>query len=504
MVSTLTSSGRYLHLVLFVFTLTTKGNGFEVHINTDTPAVEFGGSLNVNCRTTCLNPDINMELKPGLNKYCNEVNNSNTCQFPAVMRWDLPMVCSVLCKSENNTTVENKTVIIVYNRDLVIAPHPKVMEINKTYQLNCTGPRVYPNNKLHLKWLRGSKVVKSVHPTEQKFPDDVTPVVNILNLNASMAEDGQVYTCLAELDLDTNTIKEIESSSVTLQTYSFPKPPRILNRKPIEVNEEATLECEVQNVYPAEKLTVTWFHNEEELKPVTKTSSSHDIWATTTWTPQDTGLTEFTCRAEFEDYPLNLTRSANISIEVYVFSEPVIQASLTIIDGKPVNITCSVFNVSGELQLTLKNGNMSLPSESSSTEHTIYHTLHPKMEMNGQQLTCVAKLTLQNHSEPIVKQQNITLNVQSEESSWVIIIIFSIVGAIIIIIIMAIICYCRIDRARKTGEYNVLNPTPSRNQEIPRVNEPLDIFPLQEVISNGNDNNSQTGPNNNSCITPVS
>ncbi|XP_055520210.1 uncharacterized protein LOC129714544 isoform X2 [Leucoraja erinacea] len=375
-------------------TPTAKGNGFEVQINTDTPAVEIEGSLNVTCRTTCLDPIISMELKPGLNKYCNNVNNSITCQIPTVKRWDLPMVCSVLCKSVSNTPVENKTVIIVYNRDLVIAPHPKAMEINKTYQLNCTGPRVYPNTKLHLKWLRGSKVVKSVNPTEQKFPEDVTPVVNILNLNASMAEDGQVYTCLAELDLVTNTTKEIESSSVTLQTYFF--------------------------------------------------------------------------------------------------SEPVIQASLTIIDGKPVNITCSVFNVSGELQLTLKNGNMSLPSESSSTEHTIYHTLHPKMEMNGQQLTCVAKLTLQNHPEPIVKQQNITLNVQSEESSWVIIIVgFSIVGAIIIII-MAIICYCRIDGARKTGEYNVLNPTPSRNQEIPRVNESLDIFPLQEVISNGNDNNSQT------------
>ncbi|XP_032906848.1 intercellular adhesion molecule 5-like isoform X1 [Amblyraja radiata] len=423
---------------------------------------------------------MDMELKPGLIEYCNKVNNSITCQFPIVKKWDLPMICSVTCKSENNILKEDTKEIIVYNRDLVIAPHPEVMEINKTYQLHCTGPRVYPNNKLHLKWLRGNKVVKSVNPTEPaKFPDNVTLLVNILNLNASKADDGQVYTCLAELDLDTNTTKEIKSSSVTLQTYSFPKPPRILNRKPIEVNEEATLECEVQNVYPAEKLTVTWFHNEEELKSVTKTSASHDIWATT-WTPQDTGLTELTCRADFEDYPLNLTRSANISIEVYVFSEPVIQASLTIVEGKPVNITCSVFNVSGELQLTLKNGNTSLPSESSSTEHTIYHTLHPKMELNGQQLTCEAKLTLQNHSEPIVKQQNITLNVQSEETSWAIIMGFSIVGAIIII--MAVICCCLIDRARKTGEHNVLNPTPSKHQEIPRVNEPLDTIPLQEVI----------------------
>ncbi|XP_078285646.1 intercellular adhesion molecule 1-like [Rhinoraja longicauda] len=505
MVATLTTSGRHrhrhLHLVLLVFTLTTKGNGFEVVIETDTPSVEFGGSLNVTCRTTCSNYTMEIELKPGLNYSMINNNNSITYQFPTVEKWDLPIPCMVTCLSENDTLNDDKKVIIVYNRDLAIAPHPEVMEINKTYQLNCTGPRVYPNNKLNLTWRRGDKVVKWVGKDKVgKIPEEVPPLVNTLDIIASMTDNGKVYKCSAELDIDSNTTKTIESSAFTLQTYSFPEPPRILNGKPIEVNEEVTLECDVQNVFPAEKLNVTWFHNEEELKTVTKKLSSHHIQANTTWTPQDTGLTEFTCRADL-DYPINLTRSHNISIEVYVFSEPVIQAPNKIVVGNPVNITCSVFNASGVLQLTLKNGNEILANESSSAELTIYHTVHPKAEMNGRHLTCVAELTLRHHSEPIVKQQITTLNVQSEESTRIIIGIVIIITAIIVAAIIITIIY-QFVRAQKTGAYNVLNPTSSINNEIPRVNEPRDSFALQEAISNNNGNNSQTGLNNKSCITP--
>ncbi|XP_072924145.1 intercellular adhesion molecule 1-like [Hemitrygon akajei] len=219
-----------------------------------------------------------------------------------------------------------------------------------------------------------------------------------------------VYTCLAELNLDSNSTNWIANASVTLQTYSFPDPPRILGRDVVEVNQEVTLTCEVPNVYPAAKMRVRLFWSGEQQNSVTNRSDATTVRATTTWTPRETGLTEVSCTADFEDYPSIPPKIDSISIEVYIFSNPEIHI-LTTTEGIPVNITCSVFNVSGELQLRLKKGSEILVSRSASTGLTIYHTVNPRAKLNGQQFTCEAELTRHHHSNTIVKRQSTALAV---------------------------------------------------------------------------------------------
>ncbi|XP_072925488.1 sialic acid-binding Ig-like lectin 10 [Hemitrygon akajei] len=114
--------------------------------------------------------------------------------------------------------------------------------------------------------------------------------------------------------------------------------------------------------------------------------------------------------ADFEDYPSVSSKNDSITIDMYVFSNPEIHIPITI-EGIPVNITCSVFNVSGELQLRLKKGSEVLVSRSASTGLTIYHTENPRAKLNGQQFTCEAELTLHHHSNTIVKQQSTALAV---------------------------------------------------------------------------------------------
>uniref|UniRef100_UPI00398F59F4 hemicentin-1-like isoform X6 n=1 Tax=Pristiophorus japonicus TaxID=55135 RepID=UPI00398F59F4 len=424
----LTSPHGYVYCFIFTLRITTNVAGFEVSIDTNPPAVEFGDSLEANCSTTCADPEplIMVEYKPGIYSIKQSGSKWKADFFPSIESWDISVPCSVICNAVNNKLKEKKKVVIVYNRELNITSPPEVLEINKTYSLECTGPRVYPNNKLILTWLRGSEIVQSNSTGKLGLPDEDNRLRNVFSFTASTSDDRQEYTCLAEVDLGSNTTKPIANSSVTLQTYYFPDPPRILDQGPIEVKQEVTLTCEVPNVYPAEKMRVRWSQQGGELNSVT-TTNSNTVQATTVWVPQEIGLMEVVCTADFEEYPSVPAKNDSVYIAVYAFSAPEIQVPSTF-ERNLVNITCSVFNVSGELELRLKNRTDILVNESSNTGLTIYHPVDAQAKLDGQQYICEAELKLHSKTTPIVKQQNATLRVlyapieapvSKEQEDWI-------------------------------------------------------------------------------------
>ncbi|XP_059846848.1 vascular cell adhesion protein 1-like [Hypanus sabinus] len=401
---------RSIYLFALLFVVTGKLNGFEVSVKTNPPAVEFGHSLEVTCSTTCNNSKIFVEYKPGINPNRTHGDKWFTDQFPSVQQWDFSAPCTVICQYPGKQPMkEVKQVVPVYNRNLSIAPPPEVLEVNKPYQLECTGPKVYPQNRLVLTWLRGSETVQRNSTEDPGLPED-GPLKNVLNFTPSISDNGMVYTCLADLNLDSNSTKWIANASVTLQTYSFPEHPKIFNSNQVELNQQVQLTCKIPNVYPAEKMRVMWTKDGTKWKSDTKVSDHSTVWATIPWTPNETGLTQFNCTADFEDYPSIPSKMDSVVIEAYVFSNPEIHIPITTKDI-PVNITCSVLDVSGELQLSLKKGSEILVSRSASTGLTIYHTVNPRAELNGQQFTCEAELTFHHHSNTIVKGQSTALTV---------------------------------------------------------------------------------------------
>ncbi|XP_078387452.1 intercellular adhesion molecule 2-like [Cetorhinus maximus] len=204
---------------VLAFWIQTVVTGFEVSININPPAVEFGDSLQVNCTTTCTEPKFEVEYKPGVNPNRTKSRHWSTDYFPSVQEWDFTVPCMVTCGSDPLREKEKKKVVTVYNREINITPPPEMLVVNRTYSLECTGPRVYPNNKLILTWLRGGEIVQSNCTKETGFPDDDKRLRNVFSFTASMSDDGQEYTCLAEVELDSNTTKPIANSSVTLQTH---------------------------------------------------------------------------------------------------------------------------------------------------------------------------------------------------------------------------------------------------------------------------------------------
>ncbi|XP_067829028.1 intercellular adhesion molecule 2-like isoform X3 [Heptranchias perlo] len=244
---------------VLAFWIQTNVAGFEVWINTNPPAVEFGDSLEVNCSTTCADPSMTVEYKPGIHPNRTNSRDWITDRFPSIQNWDLVVPCSIICLSDNNKLKEEKKVVTVYNRELKITSPPEVLKVNKTYSLECIGPRVYPKNKLILTWLRGSEIVQRVSTGEKGSPDEDKRLWNVFNLTASGSDDGQEYTCLAEVDLGSNTTKPITNSSVTLQTYYKPQNTSIsVNNKtvsgsPIHVSkgDEVTMTCDTNGNPPA-------------------------------------------------------------------------------------------------------------------------------------------------------------------------------------------------------------------------------------------------------------
>ncbi|XP_059495784.1 intercellular adhesion molecule 1-like isoform X1 [Stegostoma tigrinum] len=398
--------------VLAFWIQTATVTGFEVSIDVTPPAVEFGDSIEMNCSTTCQKPSMNVEYKPGVNPTRTNSSTWYNDYFQSVQNWDFTLACSVMCKLDNFQLKEKKMSVTVYNREINIISLPEVLEVNRRYSLQCIGPRVYPNNKLILTWIRGSEIVQRNSAENQGLPDEDNRLRNVFNFTASLSDDGQEYTCLAEVDLGSNTTMSITNSSVTLQTYSFMDQPRILDKRPKEVKQEVILTCEVSDVYPVEKMRVRWFQDGEELNSVTTRPNSNTVQSTAAWTPQETGLIEVVCMADFEKYPSVPSKNHTVFIEVYVFSSPEIQIP-TSHEGNLVNITCHVLNVSGDLELRLKKENDILAKGSSSTGLTISHTVQAQAKLDGQQFICEAELKLQDQSitSPVIKQQVGTLHV---------------------------------------------------------------------------------------------
>ncbi|XP_072420549.1 intercellular adhesion molecule 5-like isoform X1 [Chiloscyllium punctatum] len=403
------------HGLLQFFTVTSYVTinvaGIDIWIDVTPQVLEFGDSLKANCSTSCVDSNllIVLEYKSGLSPQRKRERTWISDFFPNVTAWDFSVPCVVSCKNEHNSA---KKVVPVYNREISIAVLPEVLEINRTYRLECIGPRVYPNNKLILTWLRGSEIVQRNFTSEPGLPDEDKRFRNVFNFVASRSDDGQEYTCLAEVDLGSNTTKSITNSSVTLQTYAFMDQPRILDKRPKEVKQEVTLTCEVSNVYPAEKMRVRWFQDGVELNSETTRPNSNTVRITAALTPQESGLMEIVCMADFEKYPSIPSKNTSAFIEVYAFSSPEIQVP-TSQEGNLVNITCHVLNVSGDLELRLKKGNDILVNGSSSTGLTISHTVEAQAKLDGQQYICEAELKLQDQSmtSPVIKQQVGTLRV---------------------------------------------------------------------------------------------
>ncbi|GCC19180.1 hypothetical protein chiPu_0018251 [Chiloscyllium punctatum] len=108
------SSVEGIYFSVLILSITATGIEFEVSINVNPPAVEFGGSVGMNCSTTCPKPTINMEHKAGVNFIRTKGITWYHDYFPSVQKWDLTPACSVKCLDPQPKDV--KEYVTVYSK----------------------------------------------------------------------------------------------------------------------------------------------------------------------------------------------------------------------------------------------------------------------------------------------------------------------------------------------------------------------------------------------------
>lgn len=82
---------------------------------------------------------------------------------------------------------------------------------------------------------------------------------------------------------------------------AFPSAPVIRGQDHLRLGAESTLTCEVSDVYPAERLTLTWLRGDAELQSIMGDSASSSVRSEHRFVPvkQDSGE-NITCRAELD------------------------------------------------------------------------------------------------------------------------------------------------------------------------------------------------------------
>eukprot|EP00062_Callorhinchus_milii_P021058 gi/632977374/ref/XP_007905308.1/ PREDICTED: vascular cell adhesion protein 1-like isoform X2 [Callorhinchus milii] len=318
--------------LISVWSLPANGTEFNTWIDLSSQAVEFGEFVKINCSTTCGRPEpfIQFELKE---KPKNIIGGPTwkAFSYSSVQFWDNPIICLVTCGSNASFT---SLVLPVYNRELNITQPSGVLQEKKQYSLECTGPRVYPKDRLILKWLKGDEILHTAFTNVPGMPDEDNRLRNVLNITANKSDDGQNYTCVAEIILESNNTMQIQTSSVTLQVNYAPTVGINKASEDWVEGKPQTVSCDVTGS-PAPRLTWT-----KDGKPLSRERTLH----IQSVHMDDAGL--YTCTATNKygstNYSLNVTimykpRNTTISINK---TKRTPESPIQINNGDNVTLTC--------------------------------------------------------------------------------------------------------------------------------------------------------------------
>uniref|UniRef100_A0A670YAZ6 Intercellular adhesion molecule N-terminal domain-containing protein n=1 Tax=Pseudonaja textilis TaxID=8673 RepID=A0A670YAZ6_PSETE len=188
---------------------------YYVEIWPPNPVVKFGGSLDLNCTSTCEN----IGIESAYTKVPIE-NGSNWKAFRLsnVDYWAASPMCYADCKTGQKKSP--KANIIVYKTpDHVKLDTVPKMEVGKQYNLTCRVSGVAPIWNLSVTLLKGEEqlLVKTFEDYSDPKTNDV--VVNHL-ITALQHDHHKTVTCQTSLDLNpTGPLLKNTSHNITLESF---------------------------------------------------------------------------------------------------------------------------------------------------------------------------------------------------------------------------------------------------------------------------------------------
>uniref|UniRef100_A0A8C3H9X1 Intercellular adhesion molecule N-terminal domain-containing protein n=1 Tax=Chrysemys picta bellii TaxID=8478 RepID=A0A8C3H9X1_CHRPI len=209
-----------------VFAVSGAAQGsFEVSVSPEAAVVEHGGSVWINCSTTCRDPGASGGLETSLIK-TDRKNGSSWVAFRLlnIKEWASSPQCYFTCNGNIKLVTANISAYRAPER-VVLEPLPE-MELGQAYNMTCWVLNVAPVTHLTVTLRRGGETLhtETFQSHTGTGPDNVTVITEI---TPQRRDHGQEITCHAALDLTPHGSHfENSSSAVELKVYGeFPHAP---------------------------------------------------------------------------------------------------------------------------------------------------------------------------------------------------------------------------------------------------------------------------------------
>ncbi|XP_065275148.1 intercellular adhesion molecule 5-like [Emys orbicularis] len=387
------SPGGSLAWLLLLLVVPGAAQGlFEVSVSPEAAVVGHGGSVWINCSTTCRDPGARGGIETSLTK-TDSKNGSRWAAFllTNITEWASTLKCFFICGGNTTVAYANISAYQVPER-VVLEPLPE-MELGRAYNLKCRVLNVAPVTHLTLTLRQGGRTLhtETFQNRTGTGPDNVTVTHKI---TPQRQDHGQEITCHTALDLTPHgQLFQNSSPAVELRVFDLQEEPRLQISQYIEVDTRATARCGVAGVFPAAGEARFNLSFGGESLNFTVTTSGDTATAQGEVRSPSPGQHQLTCTVSVGP----VCRSAGQSVLVYRFPQPVLEIDQPqALVNRTVSITClSQASQPPGTMLQLRDAERTLAS---GHPPRLQLTLTTRKGDNGRQFTCEGNLTLGNHS----------------------------------------------------------------------------------------------------------
>uniref|UniRef100_A0A8C6YIW1 Ig-like domain-containing protein n=1 Tax=Naja naja TaxID=35670 RepID=A0A8C6YIW1_NAJNA len=373
----------------------TEQHMFDVTIWPENPVVEHGGSLWLNCSTSCQEADARGGLETSLMKEKKD-NGSHWAVFQLVniTEWASATECSFSCYGEHKSVQAN---IMVYQipEHVVLDPVP-LMETGKVYNLTCRIANAAPIQLLTVTVYKGTEKLH-VETFENHSDPGASDILVTFPITAHQDNHMEEVTCHIALDLrPRGQLLEKTSFSEVLKVFEksfflidFLADPQLHTLRYVQASSNLSVTCEVAGVFPAEEAQFD-LRFAERILNASITLSGNTVRAETQVSSFATGNYQLNCTVSLGP----ITKSAVETVHIYSFPQPSLEIHPS--EALANNLVTVLCNSSAPEppSFSLQIQNASGRILASSDEFPLQLNLTAQEEDNGQEFVCVVELKI--------------------------------------------------------------------------------------------------------------
>lgn len=378
--------------------------GAQVSIHPTEAFLPRGGSVQVNCSSSCEDENLGLGLETNWMK--DELSSGHNWKLFKLS--DIGEDSRPLCFENCGTTQSSASATItVYSfpERVELDPLPAWQQVGKNLILRCLVEGGAPRTQLSVVLLRGKETLS--RQAVDGDPKEIT-----FTVLASRGDHGANFSCFTELDLRPQGLSLFKNVSEVRQLRTFDLPTRVLKLDTpdlLEVGTQQKFLCSLEGLFPASEAQI-YLEMGGQMLTLESTNSRDFVSATASVevTEKLDRTLQLRCVLELADQTLEMEKT----LRIYNFSAPVLTLSQPeVSEGDQVTVKCEAH---GGAQVVLLNSTSPRPPTSQGTSprpptSQIQFTLNASPEDHKRRFFCSAALEVDGKS--LFKNQTLELHV---------------------------------------------------------------------------------------------